>query len=404
MTTTNNQHTKQNSKQYIISKNVSPDDMREIAENFEDPSKYLSIDPRIVVGILPFQSKHTVPNILPSRPVTSTQTVTQLRPKTTSNLPINKAKKLLSRPTSSVVKPQTSNPSPYYNNLSAQRPLSSSIHYEVDTKEQLNNIFKESKQRELHSKEKGTDDFLPKSAMEKVKEGYINQEKLLKKKDRERVKSARISKRLSSLSAKKESDLLLNRVEEYRLKRQMLEIIDNNKPIEEKYGNNYWMFSLRRPKYLDFIRINYVNVGTKDNEIWKPMLEYPYKCVETIQNPESIIKNKFSNLVDQKYYCEEVKRCKCRLPNMKGINEIKVEGKSLVEEEYKLFNDYCNMSKEEVKLRLFKDPFNQKNKNVQEITYKMQYDKPTLEICKCKYNTNKMNSVSSWKNKHNKKQ
>ena len=35
----------------------------------------------------------------------------------------------------------------------------------------------------------------------------------------------------------------------------MLEIIDNNKPIEEKYGNNYWMFSLRRPKYLDFIRI-----------------------------------------------------------------------------------------------------------------------------------------------------
>ena len=94
MTTTNNQHTKQNSKQYIISKNVSPDDMREIAENFEDPSKYLSIDPRIVVGILPFQSKHSVPNILPSRPVTSTQTVTQLRPKTTSNLPINKAKKL----------------------------------------------------------------------------------------------------------------------------------------------------------------------------------------------------------------------------------------------------------------------------------------------------------------------
>ena len=31
--------------------------MREVIENFEDPSKYLSLDPRIVVGLLPFKSK-----------------------------------------------------------------------------------------------------------------------------------------------------------------------------------------------------------------------------------------------------------------------------------------------------------------------------------------------------------
>ena len=42
---------------YIISKNVNPDEMREVIENFEDPSKYLSLDPRIVVGLLPFKSK-----------------------------------------------------------------------------------------------------------------------------------------------------------------------------------------------------------------------------------------------------------------------------------------------------------------------------------------------------------
>ena len=54
--------TTQTKKQYIISKNVSPDDMREIRENFEDPSKYLSLDSKIVVGIVflldLYQHKH----------------------------------------------------------------------------------------------------------------------------------------------------------------------------------------------------------------------------------------------------------------------------------------------------------------------------------------------------------
>ena len=48
---------------YYISKNVNVDEMREIKENFEDPSKYLSLDPRIVVGLIPFKSKkHSISN------------------------------------------------------------------------------------------------------------------------------------------------------------------------------------------------------------------------------------------------------------------------------------------------------------------------------------------------------
>ena len=378
--------TTQTKKQYIISKNVSPDDMREIKENFEDPSKYLSLDSKIVVGIAPFKTKKDIPNILPPRPV-STQTQITHRPQTTSNIIANKVKKL-SRPVSSMRHiPQTSIPSP--NNMVSQRPLSSSIHYELNDKEKLEMLFKESKQREIESIQKGTDNYIPNKAMENVKENYINQEKLLKRKNRETVQSARLSKKISKLSSKKESELLMNKIEEYRLKRQMLDIVDNKKPIDEKYGSNYWMFNLRRPKYLDFIRINYINVGTIEHEIWKPMLEYPYKNVETIQNPESIIKNKFSNLIDQKYYCDEVKRFKCKLPNMQGINELKIEGKSLVEEEYKMMNDYFNMSKQDVKVRLFKDPFMEKEKNVMEMTIKKQYDKPKLEICHCKQNTEK---------------
>ena len=211
--------TTQTKKQYIISKNVSPDDMREIRENFEDPSKYLSLDSKIVVGIAPFKTKKDIPNILPPRPV-STQTQITHRPQTTSNIIANKVKKL-SRPVSSMRHiPQTSIPSPY--NIVSQRPLSSSIHYELNDKEKLEMLFKESKQREIESIQKGTDNYIPNKAMENVKENYINQEKLLKRKNKERVQSARLSKKISKLSSKKEDDLLMNRVDFFRFKKEIL--------------------------------------------------------------------------------------------------------------------------------------------------------------------------------------
>ena len=57
---------KESKKLFYITKNVNPEELKIIKENFEDPNKYLSLDSRIKVGLLPFKSKksQTSRNIL----------------------------------------------------------------------------------------------------------------------------------------------------------------------------------------------------------------------------------------------------------------------------------------------------------------------------------------------------
>ena len=400
-------HTK---KAYIISKDLNEDEMRIVKEHFEDPTKYLSLNSNLIVGMLPFKPKNYVPNTLPPRPISSSQTNTNFpptnnnRPQTTSGIISGNRRQPFTRPISSAkprsvhnnnnianhprpVSSYSLNPTTCHNQITS-RPVSSLTHYNLESKEQLINIFKESKRREEQFIQKGTDDLLNPTAQPNIKETFKLQEKLLKKISNYRTNSARISKNVSKQSNRKENELLMNRIEEHRIRRQMLDVIDHEKPISEKFGNNYWMFSLRRPKYLDSVRVNYVNIGSKEKEIWKSVVDYPYQNVEILQNPESVVQDKFGTMIKIPYYNEEVKRCKCKMPNMKEINELKVEGKNLVEEEFKLFNDHINSSNSKHvhsnQLRLFIDPFEQKHKCVNEITYRSQYDKPTKEICKCK--------------------
>ena len=409
--------TQKEKKAYIISKNVNPDEMREVIENFEDPSKYLSLDPRIVVGLLPFKSKkHPLPNNLTHQEnitsnlinisnenrkekekekenITSKEEYSDnnKRPQTSSEIIIKKRLCKTRPPTTTNKKNivSSSNNINFITNTNLNiRPLSSNIHYQLKSKDELYDIFNKSKLREKEFLSEGTNKLIPSTATENVKENYKYQEKLLKLQEKDRIKSAKISKKLSKSCQRKEKDLLFNKIEEHRLKKQMIEILDHEKPIYEKYGNNYWMFSLRRPKHLDYIRVNYINVGTPEREIWKPMLEYPYKPVEIIQNPKSLIENKFSNVINEDYFCNETKRLNFKLPDMKGINEMTVVGKNLMKEEFKNLNElYENIHNE--KVRLFKDPFEEKKNYMNDLICKQKYDKPNLQLCKCTTNSAK---------------
>lgn len=367
-------------KQYIISSKISEDDFREIKEAFEDPMQYLSTEHKIVVGLLPFKSKKFVPNnIKPNDPPQSFQTlncnssrdntitITHHRP-LTSKLKSKEAPALSSKPKES---------------------KSLAIHYEIENEERLLRRYTKLKESEVKSNIKGFDKLISSNANEVIKHNYIDQEKLLKKKISSRVQSAKISKKISKSVNKKEKDLLMNRIEEHRIKTQMLALIHNDKPISEKYGNNYWMFSLRRPKYLDEVRINYVNVGSAEREIWKQFLEFPYRPVEVIQNSENKTVNKFSKWVDSTYYRNEMKELNVFLPNMAGINELKVEGKKLVEEEFKFLKDYNRLSKNELKMFLYKDPYERKEKYIHSELYKESYPVLKVNTCHCKLKTNK---------------
>ena len=143
-------HTK---KAYIISKDLNEDEMRIVKEHFEDPTKYLSLNSNLIVGILPFKPKNYIPNTLPHRPISSSQTNTNYpqtnnnnRPQTTSGIISSNRKQPFTRPISSA-KPRSvhnnianhprpvssysfNHPTTYHNQISS-RPVSSLTHYNL---------------------------------------------------------------------------------------------------------------------------------------------------------------------------------------------------------------------------------------------------------------------------------
>ena len=307
-------------KIFYIKKNVKPEELKIIKENFEDPNKYLSLDPRIRVGLLPFKSKKSQTNrniltenlnIFSNNINEITKNINENRPKS-NNIP-NKAniienndilnnniKKPMSQqfPTNKINK---NRPTTGFSSLTNRkkissgpisstarmRPQSSHIHYELKSKDELLKIFSDSKEREIFSQKFGTNKLLPNCVNTKTLENYIYQEKILDLINKKKNKESKISKKLSKLCGKSEKNLLYNNIENYRLRRQMVEILEKEKPLNEKFGKHFWMISLRHPKHLEKIRINYINVGTDEKEIWKPLLEYPYEPVEIIQNPNN---------------------------------------------------------------------------------------------------------------------
>lgn len=369
-------------KSYMINQKISKDDFREVKEAFEDPAQYLSTEQKVVVGLFPFKTKKHIQNkinekdILQSYPtlINNNPSIPTKESTTTNQRPLTSKSKSKRDP---VIIPKV------------KENKSLAIHYQIENEEILLKRYTKSKELEAESHQKGFDKLISSNANEVVKHHYLEQDKLLKKTRASRVQSAKVSKNLSKSVHKKEEDLLMNRIDEHRIRTQMLALIDNDKPISEKYGNNYWMFSLRRPKYLDEIRVNYINVGSVEREIWKPFLEFPHRPVEIIQNSENKKTKKYSKWVDCTYYRNEMKQLNVNLPNMDGINELKVEGKKLVEEEYKFLKDDNRKSKEGLKMILYNDPYERKEKYINNAVYKESYPVSKAYICHCKLKSNK---------------
>ena len=386
-------------KKYIISKNMNTNYQRDIKEIFENPSKFLSLNPKMVIGILPNINKNTKSNYKKSNSLNQVNNTTEKEKETNyltskdiksseTNDKTKSISKMLLKDRIRKTRIKTNKNISYiqknfnlYENL-INHSFSSGIHYQLKTKNELYDIFKKSKLREKEFLLKGTNELIPSSVTDDIKEDFEYQEKILKLQNRDKILNKIISKKLSKSCQRDEKDLLYNNIEEYRLKKQMIDVLDNEKPISEKYGNNYWMFNLRRPIHLDNIRINYINIGNSKREIWKSMVEFPYKPIEIIQNPKSLILNKFSHIIKQDYFNSETKRLNFKIPNMSGINEIKVEGKNLIKEELKnlklLFNDSNNQ-----KIRLYKDPIEENKNNMNDIICKEEYEKTNLNFSRC---------------------
>ena len=290
--------------------------------------------------------------------------------------------------------------SPKANNI--KRPQSVGIHYKFKTSKEIVDTYKEGKNRENKSKINGTDFFIPKEVEEKTKKNYMSQEKKLKENLIRNYMDKNISNYLSKRCHKKEENLLYNNIEDFRIKRQLLDYLENQKNLFEKLGNHFWYVDLRRPSFLKEPRGLFLNIGKEENQIWEPLVEFPMKNVEIIKKAETPHKEKCNFekfLIEKNLYPDDLfnpnkkylnkkrikKRDRNKMPDLNEMNDMVIRGKNMIsfeKENFLNFDEKLNLSGH--KYRVFKDPREDNARYSKDCIYKFNYQYEGLP-----YKTNK---------------
>jgi hypothetical protein len=130
-----------------------------------------------------------------------------------------------------------------------------------------------------------------------MKSRLLQQEKCLLKTQENNKKKEDMIKIISRCTNKKNEEILMNQTDSFRLKKEINNIIDSKKSIEEKYGSNYWMLNLRRSKNTKGPREAWVNVGSNKTPHWTLLKEKSTEdATEKIRKPEGTVFKEFFSL------------------------------------------------------------------------------------------------------------
>ena len=155
--------------------------------------------------------------------------------------------------------------------------------YIDDAKAKL--IFDEFKEIKDENKEK-LNDFMKKLNPE-LKYELKQQEMNLKLKTFEENQFVRLNDFLSKRINKNPDDLLINRIDEHRLKKEFGDLMEHKITGKEKYVKNLWMISLRNAKNSKFVKNSFVNMGSNYNPLWVNIRDNGSKSVDIIRSPQS---------------------------------------------------------------------------------------------------------------------
>jgi hypothetical protein len=153
------------------------------------------------------------------------------------------------------------------------------LNYITMNKSQLNDYSKDIQKRVQNNE---TNDFLREIPVN-TKRQLVYQENALKNSQRllgndKNMIEIALSKRLK----KNPKDLLMNCSNTFRQKKEIKEKYEETLPLDERYGINSWVVSLRRPKNFKGIRDSFINVGSQERPNWR-------KVVETVKEREIIL-------------------------------------------------------------------------------------------------------------------
>lgn len=291
----------------------------EIDNYFDDPEDFLSPDSKVIVGhkisISPIAGTCNIDN---REKKYSKLNLEKHRSKT--NISYSKEKSRLNKTISQAVDNNNNN-----------------IKFQVINNNQLKNIFDSFKEpsninsfiMEHKLNNNNNSSILPRN----ISTSLITQNHYLdiKKKHEDKVK--KMSRYLSRRTNKKINDLLINRIDFFRMKREIFNDIENSRPLEERYGQHKWVISLRRPDNFVGIRNAYVNIRNEHNPLWVNVREkYPLQKVLSIKPGYDLEYKDFVDFKKNQFLPES------SFDNIKAVenlDDIEIKGKDLYKIEYK---------------------------------------------------------------------
>jgi hypothetical protein len=206
--------------------------------------------------------------------------------------------------------------------------------YKVCKKEYIDNKKRNIKQNEKNNNVKQDQSKMSRNEqipLERAESFSFQNNKLkIRKNMDDKIKN--ISKNICKLLNKKEKDLLLNKVDDYTFKKELLKEVDFNKPIEEKYGNFKWNISLRRPNNFEGMRNTYINLTRDQNPFWGIVVEKSPQIKEYKLKPGCLKKNKTFYEKFKKTYFHLINNKDYK--NLENLDELFIKGNNLFNIEY----------------------------------------------------------------------
>jgi hypothetical protein len=158
---------------------------------------------------------------------------------------------------------------------------------------------------------------------------YQNKQVIAKKKNLKKL--IRLSKFISKKIKKNEDDLLLNKVDLFKYKKDILSEINKDKE-DDKFGKFKWRMSLRKPNDFKGIKKLFINVSNELNPFWGTIVDRSPNYKELAVKPGFNLKQKeFIKFAKN----ENIQKNVEYLNKVKNLDDISVNGSNLLDLEYK---------------------------------------------------------------------
>ena len=351
-----------NKKKYVAIKTTEEYYLNQMKECFEDKNKYLELNKNMTIGNLIHKKLKLLSLDGNKSMINFNENSYNNKMKFNANETNIKSKRYSMKSFTKSMSANISNIKFKNTNINPNinKPILKNLnkYYIIKSSNEIIDLF--NKYRNLRKNNKNTD-FISKKADDYTKNKYSMQEKFLINNQKIKLKNKKMSHFLSCKSGKKENSLMINGNNKYLMKRQLSNYLNHQKLLSEKFGNYYWLLNLRRSdKGQKDFKVNYINIGNDKHEIWERFYDPGNDDLELI-----VKNNSYENAINDKNKKFEF---------LKTFYGLKIEGKNLLEKEFSNFMDEIKMNnKNECKIKLYKDPNEEKSKNIRSIIFKENY-------------------------------